>query len=197
MSDLMTRAKIEKFLLAPMDARWEAWKLPGERDAFAEDAVRCLGKFDGDTIRAALLRVSDRWKYARRPRISEIFDAVREISSDKPMSRSTAESREGRANRVNHEAEEYAGRWMWETPEGRSAWDGGYPHEMREWVRVQAARQAYAGGPINVRIPAAQIDEWRAAVERGRRAHEELRARGAARPLGQITKQVHVAGAAE
>lgn len=199
MSDMMVRAKIEKYLCVPMDARWERWKSSAEADAFVEDACRLLGRCDGETLTAALLRVWDGWKYARRPRVSEISDAVRAISAEKPSA--TAKGEDGKIEpwRVDKEAHEYAGWFMWNTPEGRASWSGGYPHELRDWVTHEAAQQLFRGmAEPSVRVPAERIAEWQAAVERGRKAHDELlRARGTLRSLGEIVKQPHAAEAAE
>ncbi|SBW12678.1 hypothetical protein KL86APRO_30169 [uncultured Alphaproteobacteria bacterium] len=193
----MLKAKVEKYLVCPVEARWGAIASAAERQAYVEDAVIDLGRVEGEVITAALHKVRQGWKYPRRPAVADFAAAAKEILADRPKNRTDGENAQARANRVNDEAFRYAAALIWDTPEGRTAIAGGYAREMREWVRVEAAQQAYAGGPINVRIPAAQVAEWKARAEMAERLRDAPRPKEPIRRVGEFAKQPRASEAAE
>lgn len=195
--DPFVQAKVVKYLVEPVAARWGAFETAEQKQAYTDDAVADLGRFDGEVITQALHRVRQGWKYPRRPAVADFAAAAKAIRAEQPKSRSGDETPAARANRVNHEAHGYAAAFMWDTPEGRKAMADGYGLQMREWVRLAAVRQGFAGGPMSVRIPAAQIDAWQAKAEEAKRMRDIPPVRSSLRSLGQIAKQPHAGEAAE
>lgn len=193
----MLKAKIEKYLVGPVEARWGAIAAPAERQAYVDDAVVDMGRMDGEVITAALHKVRQGWKYPRRPSVADFAAAAKEILADRPKARGDGESPQAKANRVNDEAFRYAGDFVWSTPEGREAIAGGYAPTLREWVRAEAARQAYAGGPVSVRIPAAQVAAWKAQAEMAARLRDAPRPKEPLRRVGEFAKQPRASESAE
>ncbi len=197
--DAFVKAKVVKYLVEPVAARWGAFKSDAEREAYVEDAVADVGRFDAEIITQALHRVRQSWKpkYPTRPPVTEFADAAKAIRSEQPKARSGDETPAAKANRVNNEAHTYAAAFMWDTPEGRQAFAEGYALTMREWVRLEAVRQGFAGGPVNVRVPATQIAEWREKAEEAKRLRAAPPVRTSLRSLGQLAKQSQAGEAAE
>lgn len=193
----MLKAKVEKYLVGPVTLRWGPFASEAEAAAYLDDAVTDLGRMDGDVIAEALTEVRRNWKYPRRPPVAEFWNAAKAIAAARPKARTDGENAQAKANRVNDEAFRYAGDFVWNTHEGRDAVAGGYAPVLREWVRVEAARQAYAGGPINVRIPAAQVAEWKAQAAKAERLRSMPRPKEPLRRIGDIAKQPHTSEAAE
>jgi hypothetical protein len=195
--DAFVQAKIVKYLVEPVAARWGAFGSDAEKAAYVEDAVIDLGRMDGEVITQALHRVRQGWKYPRRPAVADFAAVAKAIWSEQPKARRDGETPAARANRVNQEAHTYAAAFMWDTQEGRQAFAEGYALPMREWVRREAARQGYAGGPVSVRIPAAQVVEWRDKAEEAKRLRDAPPVRTSLRSLGQLAKQSQAKEAAE
>ncbi len=175
MTDVFVASKITKYIVAPHEVRYKPITPEATRNAWIEDAVEDLGRFDADVLSGAFTMVrrghrKDQKRNNWTPEICDYLSAAQRIQTERTTHQGG--TGEGNLGAINAAAAKYAGEFPWKDRQGIRIHEAGVPaKEIRDYVKPIAVKQLGQGwAEPDVRIPEDVVDamvaKWRGTLGR-------------------------------